>query len=78
MKFLLNLSKPLIHSHVQWNPSIAATLGEWHFGCYTEVAVVEGFYTGVKLNRDQGYCLLYSRWLAVVEGWPLREVPLYT
>ena len=28
---------------------------EWHFGCYTEVAVVEGFYTGVKLNRDQGY-----------------------
>ena len=27
----------------QWNPSIAATLGEWHFGCYTEVSVVEGF-----------------------------------
>ena len=27
---------------VQWNPSIAATVGEWHFGCYTEVAVVEG------------------------------------
>ena len=20
----------------------AATVGEWHFGCYTEVAVVEG------------------------------------
>ena len=28
---------------LQWNPSIAATVGEWHFGCYTEVAVVEGF-----------------------------------
>ena len=27
---------------IQWNPSIAATVGEWHFGCYTEVAVVEG------------------------------------
>ena len=40
---------------LQWNPSIAATLGEWHFGCYTEVAVTVEFYTGVKLNRDQGY-----------------------
>ena len=38
------------------------------------VAVVVGFfYTGVKLNQDQGYWPL----LAVVEGWPLREVPLY-
>ena len=26
---------------IQWNLSIAAALGEWHFGCYTEVAVVE-------------------------------------
>ena len=22
---------------------IVATVGEWYFGCYTEVAVVEGF-----------------------------------
>ena len=28
---------------LQWNPSIAATVREWHFGYYTEVAVVEGF-----------------------------------
>ena len=28
---------------IQWNPSIAATVGEWHFGCYMEVAVVERF-----------------------------------
>ena len=34
---------------LQWK---VATLVEWHFGCYTEVAVVEGFYTGVKLNWD--------------------------
>ena len=53
---------------LQWNPSIAATLGEWHFGCYTEVAVVEGFYTGVKLNRDQGYWSFYSRWLLLRGG----------
>ena len=36
--FLRQLKK-----RVQWNPSIAATVGEWHFGCYTEVAFVEGF-----------------------------------
>ena len=29
--------------NIQWNPSIVATVGEWHFGCYTEVAVVGGF-----------------------------------
>ena len=29
---------------IQWNPSIAATVGESIFGCYTEVAVVEGFH----------------------------------
>ena len=50
-----------VHVGIQWNPSIAATLGEWHFACYTEVAVVEVFYTGVKLNRDQGYWPLCSR-----------------
>ena len=30
-------------SEVQWNPFITATVGEWHFGRYREVAVVEGF-----------------------------------
>ena len=27
---------------VDRKPSVAATLGELHFGCYTEVNVVEG------------------------------------
>ena len=53
---------------LQWNSSIAATLGKWYFGCYTEVAVVEGFYTEVKLNWDQGYWPLYSRWLLLRGG----------
>ena len=57
----------LQHS-IQWNLSIAATLGKWHFGCYTEVVVVEEFYTGVELNWDQGYCPLYSRWLLLRGG----------
>ena len=29
---------------VQWNPSIAATLGDQHFGRYTEVAFIEGLF----------------------------------
>ena len=28
---------------LQWNRSKAAAVGEWYFGHYTEVAVVEGF-----------------------------------
>ena len=28
---------------IQWNPSITATIGEQHYGCYIGVAVVEGF-----------------------------------
>ena len=27
---------------IQWNPSITATIGEWHFGPYREVAFREG------------------------------------
>ena len=28
---------------IQWNLSIAATLGERHYGCYTGVAALQGF-----------------------------------
>ena len=38
----VNLQHFVTERDIQWNPSIAATVGEWHFGCYTEVAVVEG------------------------------------
>ena len=31
--------------NIQWNLSIAATVGEWDFGRYTEVAVVERLFT---------------------------------
>ena len=57
-------------------PSIAATLGGMAFwllyggGCCRGV-----FNTGVKLNWDQGYWLLYSRWL-LLRGGRYREVPL--
>ena len=50
-----------LHVHIQWNPSIAATVREWYSGCYTEVAVVEGFHCSI-FNRDQGCWPLYCRW----------------
>ena len=39
---------------LQWNPSKAATVGEWNFGRYTEVTLVEGFQVlGMKhLNKS--------------------------
>ena len=38
---LLYIGRPSLVA-IQWSPSIAATIGEWHFGCYTDVAIVEG------------------------------------
>ncbi len=33
-----------IVTDIQWNPSIAATLGEQHFGRYIGVAFIEGLF----------------------------------
>ena len=33
----------MLLNKLQLNPSITAALGEWYFGCYTEVAVAEEF-----------------------------------
>ena len=30
-----------INFALHWNPSIAATVREWHFGCYMEVAYIQ-------------------------------------
>ena len=48
---------------IQWNPSIAATVGEWHFGCYTEVAVVEGFRVLERPLLGNGILAVIRRWL---------------
>ncbi len=34
---------------LQWNPSIAATLGEQHFGRYIGMAFIEGLFCTHKL-----------------------------
>ena len=48
---------------LQWNPSIADTVGEWHFGCYTEVAVVEGFRVLERPLLGNGILAVIQRWL---------------
>ncbi len=50
--------------HVQWNPSIAATLGEQHFGPYTGVAFIEGLSCTQTVHLGPGF-------LAVIQRWPL-------
>ncbi len=60
---------------VQWNPSIAATLGEQYFGRYIGVAFIEGlFYTNCSFGT-----WIPGRYteVAFIQGWPLRGVPLY-
>ncbi len=61
---------------VQWNPSIAATLGEQHLGRYKCIGVV--FIEG-------GSVCSFGTWIpgrytevAFIQGWPPRGVPLYT
>ncbi len=59
------------HAHrLQWNSSIAATLGELNFGRYNEGL----FCTKLKLFIwDLGSWPLYE--VAFIQGWPLRGVP---
>ncbi len=67
------LSDSVFHStpfKVQWNPSIAATLGEQHFGRYIEVAFIEGLFC---TNCSFGTWIpgRYTE-VAFIQGWPLR------
>ena len=41
---ILMYPRPLFYHKVQWNPSIAATLGEQHSGRYIGVACIEGLF----------------------------------
>ena len=66
----------LYNDKVQWNPSITDTFGEQSFGRYTEVAFVEGLFCVQTLHLGPVYLAVISQ-LAVLQGWPLRGVPLY-
>ena len=62
---------------VQWNPSITDTFREQSFGRYTEVAFVEGLFCVQTLHLGPVYLVVISQ-LAVLQGWPLSGVPLYS
>ncbi len=61
------------HCMVQWNPSIAATLGEQHLGCYIGVAFIEGLFCKQTFYLGPG-CLADILQLAFIQEWPLRGV----
>ncbi len=53
-----------MHFHIQWNPSIAATLREQNVGRYIGVAFIEGLF-GTQIVQ------LGPVFLAVIQRWPL-------
>ncbi len=53
--------------YIQWNPSIAATLGEQHFGRYIGVAFIEGLFCTQTVHLGPGF-------RAVIQRWPLFRV----
>ncbi len=63
---------------LQWNPSIAATLGEQNVDLYIGVAFIEGLFVHKVFIWDRvPGC--YTE-VAFIQGWPigpLRGVPLY-
>ncbi len=50
---------------IQWNPSIAATLGEQHFGRYVGMAFIEGLFCTQIVRLGPG-------------SWPLYRGGLYS
>ncbi len=62
---------------IQWNPFIAATSGEQHFGPYTEVAFIERLF--LYTNCSFG-TLVPGRYITVglYSGVAFKRVPLLT
>ncbi len=50
---------------LQWNPSIAATLGEQNFGCYIGVAFIEGLFCTQTVRLIPGFLAVIQRWSGV-------------
>ncbi len=73
--------KIAIYSHIkdlkiQWNPSIAATLGERNVGHYIGAAFIEGLFCTQIVHLGPGFLAVIQRWPFNIEGWPLRGFPL--
>ncbi len=57
-------------------PSIAATLGEQHFGRYIGVAFIEELFLYTNCSFGTWVPGRYTE-VAFIQGWALRGVPLY-
>ncbi len=60
----------VLYVYVQWNPFIAATLGEQNFG--RGVA----FIGGVVLYTNCSFVTWVPTEVAFIQWWPLRGIPL--
>ncbi len=49
---------------IQWNPSIAVTLGEQHFGHYMGWPLLRGLFCTQTVHLGPGF-------LAIIQRWPL-------
>ncbi len=60
---------------VQWNPSMAATLGEHYFGRYTGVAFIDRLFCTQTVHLGHEFLAVISQ-LAFVQGWPFHCTPI--
>ncbi len=61
---------------LQWNPSIAATLGEQNFGRYIGVAFIEGLFCTQTVHMGPGFLAVIQRWPLFRGGRSVRGFPL--
>ncbi len=52
-----------VRYRIQWNPSIAATLGEQNVGRYIGVAFIEGLFCTQTVHLGPGFLAVIQRWL---------------
>ncbi len=67
-----------VSRHIRWNPSIALTLGEQHFGRYIGVAFIEGLFCTQTVHLGPGCLAVIIIAVGLHSFRPLRGVPLYT
>ncbi len=69
----------IISSQLQWNPSIAATLGNKTFilaVIIIGVAFIERLFCTQTVHLEPGCLAVIHLEVAIIQGWPLRKVPL--
>ncbi len=70
----------MLYMIIQWNPSIAATLGEQYLAVTEEWPLLRGFFYFFIFTQNvhlgPGFlAVIHVSQLAFIQGWPLRGVP---